>query len=236
MSNRTCNLCLGTSFGDVGKRQSVRCQNCGSFERTRLLWLEIERLPLPQNPAILHIAPEQGLARRLLELTSLDQYVAADLEPDRFQLGVPVQYIDLTDLDAWGSNEFDLIVHSHVLEHVPCNIAYTLFHLHRMLTEDGYHAMCVPFMPGFYAEDYGAAGPERELRFGQVDHVKKFGSSDLSSHLGAILDLEGWIPPSHRFTAELLDRFNIPKRETIGLTGSTVFCLPRTGYRLGKLE
>ena len=39
-----CNLCGCTEFLDMRRRKLVLCKNCHSLERTRLLWLYIEKI------------------------------------------------------------------------------------------------------------------------------------------------------------------------------------------------
>jgi predicted SAM-dependent methyltransferase len=106
-------------------------------------------------------------------------YVTADIQPERYGFS-DCQYIDLCSLESWPSNHYDLIIHSHVLEHTPCNIAYTLYHLHRMLSPSGWNICVIPFTSGYWDEKFQNIGDEEKVkRFGQFDHVRRFGRGDI---------------------------------------------------------
>lgn len=228
-----CNICGCDEFLDMHSRVAVRCANCDSLERTRLLWLYIERLGLDANSRVLHIAPEKGIYDALSKLTSEGNYVTADLEPKRYAFAKDCREIDLCELDAEPSFQYDLILHSHVLEHIPCNIAYTLFHLHRMLKPDGTHLFIAPFMSGRYEESFAVLdNAERTRRFGQWDHVRRFGRDDVSSHLGKILDIPEAFDATCDFpTAELI-KFNVPENHWRGFHIGTVLALKRNDMKL----
>lgn len=230
-----CNLCGSREFEDVGNRVKARCTRCGSFERTRLLWLYFNEKPLKSGARVLHVAPEKGLSAAIKEVVGEENYVGADLDTERFGWLPQVRKIDLTNLDSWSTAEFDVIIHSHVLEHVPCTIAYTLYHLHRMLKPDGIHLMCVPFSPGFFREDFDPNADDRLTRYGQEDHVRQFGKEDAQLHLGAVVDLNSAPDATSLFDERTLEMFGIPRREYLGFTGSTVLALPRASYSLGVL-
>lgn len=227
-----CNICGSRDFVDMGNRLRVRCQSCGSLERTRLLYLFFESLGLSGNLRILHIAPEKGLYHKIKSLPGIE-YVAADIEPARFTFADDCQYIDLTKMEEWPSDHFDLILHSHVIEHIPCSLAYPMFHLHRILKKDGVHLCIIPFMGGKYDETFAEIGDqERTRRFGQHDHVRRLGRDDLSSHLGAIVNLPDSFDATSNFTPEQLLEANIPENHWRGFHIGTVLMLKKSDYRL----
>jgi phosphoglycolate phosphatase len=77
------------------------------------------------------------------------------------------------------------------MEHIPCDITSVLWHLHRATKKTGYHIFCVPVLPGYYAEDLGdLTSEERTKRFGQFDHVRRFGDKDFDKHLGKVFHLK----------------------------------------------
>lgn len=139
---------------------------------------------------ILHLAPERGIYNRLKPLVGAG-YQTADFNPDHYKSVDPdCFFIDLCELDDQPSDNFDLIIHSHVMEHIPCNMAYTLWNLHRMLKPTGRHVCIIPFLGGYHDETFAEIGGEnRARRFGQNDHVRRFGREDLQRGLGAILTL-----------------------------------------------
>lgn len=230
-----CNLCGGTSFGDQGNRVGVRCLGCNSFERTRMMWLALSGLGLDPGRKCLHIAPDTGLVPRLRAMLDPGNYTTADLFPELYAKVDPdCRRIDLCDMQAWPDRSYDYIIHSHVLEHTPCTLAYTLYHLHRMLTDTGRHIFVVPFLGGRYDEAFGDMPlPERMRRFGQDDHVRRIGLADMDSHLGAILRLPAVYDAESQFGAKALRRANIPQPLWHGYTGSSVIILRKTDFKLG---
>jgi len=228
-----CNICGCSEFSDFNNRKSVRCQACHSFERTRLLWLYIERLGITPDWRVLHLAPERGLYNRLSAMLKPDNYIAADYKPALFEFAGNCMKIDLTSMEGWESNVFDLILHSHVMEHIPCNIAYPIFHLHRMLRPNGTHLCIIPFMPGYYDECFDKLGrEERVRRFGKSDHLRKFGTEDIPSHLGSVLNLPKTFDATDSFPEETLVECNIPESHWRGFQPGTVLSLRKGDYRL----
>lgn len=229
-----CNICGERRWGNQGSRENVRCLGCGSLERTRILKLHLDRLGLPRNGnSILHIAPERSLAK-LLHDEAGPGYEAADLHPELFPF-CEVKALNLCcDAESLPPNHYDLILHSHVVEHLPCNYTAVLFFLHRALKPGGYHIFSLPILSGFYEEDLGSLSEKEAIaRFGQCDHVRRIGRSDLAATLGMIFpgDLE-----CHRidscFDAETLKRANVPSDQWTTLNSSTVFVFGKSELRL----
>ena len=229
-----CNICGSRKFVPIKARGNVRCADCGSLERTRVMALFIDKFRLVSpTTRVLHIAPEAGLAKRLLA-TAGDRCTLADIDPGRYRSLGRVSRLDLCrDLEAIPARSYDLIVHSHVLEHVPCNHAYVLFHLHRILSDEGRVVCSIPFMRGHFdfATSPDIDAGERRRRFGQHNHYCRFGTADLEMSLGKLYKL-----PDYDLTREFdqadLDRYNIPKAARRGLTPHTVLCLRRDDYML----
>ena len=229
----SCNLCGCSEWGDMGVRQGVLCRDCNSVERTRLLWLYLQQLGVDRTTRILHLAPEKGIYQQLSAITSEKNYVTADFDPNRYRFATNCRPIDLCNLDGEPSRQFDLILHSHVLEHIPCSIAYVLFHLHRMLTDDGTHLFIAPFMPGRYDECFAELSDEERIaRFGQFDHVRRFGRDDIGSHIGQLLRLPDQFDATVDFPPETLRRYNIPEGQWTGFHPGTVLRLRRHDMHL----
>jgi hypothetical protein len=233
MNDSECNICGNKHFADVKSRANARCTNCGSVERTRLLWLFLQDIDITDSTSILHLAPERGLYDNLKARTKPGNYVCADYAPKRYSFAEGIIAIDLTNLEDQPSNRYDIIIHSHVMEHVPCNIAYTMFHLCRMLKPHGQQICVIPFAPGRYDECFQAI-PEKERirRFGQHDHVRRFGIDDLDRHLGAIVTLPGEFDAVERFGEEKLRCANIPEQAWRGFSIHTVLHLKKTDFKL----
>lgn len=228
-----CNICGGTQFIDQGSRQNVRCTDCGSLERTRMLWLTLERMEITHNTRILHIAPDKGIYNKLAEVVAPENYHTADLFPELFESFAPQTHkIDLCALEDWPDQDYDLIVHAHVMEHIPCNLAYPFYHLHRMLKPEGKHAFIVPFFNGKYEECFqDISETERVRRLGQKDHVRRFGKADIPAHLGAIVNMPEPPDAKAEFGEDLLLENNIPERNWYGFTGTSVIVLGRNDMK-----
>jgi hypothetical protein len=231
--DRECNVCGGTTFADMGARKNVRCASCGSLERTRAMQLVLSADGLVQpGRRVMHLAPDLGLARNIKRIVG-DGYEAYDLSPEKFP-GLQVKRINLiADVEALPTHHYDLVIHSHVMEHVACNVTAVLFHLHRSLTPEGAHVFCIPLMGGHYDTYFGELPSEiRIQRFGQHDHVRSFGVKDLAITLGMIFSLPPCYDLEERFHTELLDRYNIPPIARKGFTGSTVFVMRKRDLKL----
>jgi len=170
---RVCNVCgYEGYFGPAGGglRMDVKCPRCNSAERHRLfkLWLDANADRIAGSE-VLHFAPERGLAGLLKPASK--RYVTGDLAPGRGDLVLNIEAIDLPDAS------FDVVVCSHVLEHVDDQKA--LAELHRVLRRGGLALVMAPVIEG-WAHTYENAAMrsprERTLHFGQHDHVRWYGA------------------------------------------------------------
>lgn len=229
-----CNVCGGREFIDMRRRPKVRCANCNSLERTRAMIMLLEKQGVPRRgDRILHLAPEPGVTRWLVERSGEDGYDARDLEPERFE-HCRVERLDLcAEAAELPSDHYHLILHSHVMEHVPCNWTAVLFHLHRALHPDGVHAFCIPFLPGAYDERWGGvSGRERVARFGQNDHVRRFGADDVQVTLGMVYPIQQEYDLEAVFEPEELERNNVPSYSRKGFTPDTVLTMRKSDLKL----
>lgn len=207
-----CNLCGCREFGPMRSRPTARCLKCNSIERSRMMWLYLDQIELPSRARILHFAPELPIYEALKRKHPDAEYVAADIDPDQYSFCESIRHLDMCDMDHLESDHYDLIVHSHVLEHVPCNIAYPLYNIHRILKNEGHHVCIIPFMNGRYEESFQELPPEERMRrFGQSDHVRRFGTQDLSKHLGSLLKIPERYDADVRFGENTLHGANIPR-------------------------
>ena len=82
--------------------------------------------------------------------------------------------MDLTDTRA-DDDSFDMILCSHVLEHIPDD-RKAMAELHRILRTGGHLFIQVPIGDKPTYEDFSITSPqERERAFGQKDHVRIYG-------------------------------------------------------------
>ncbi len=147
------------------------CWNCGSLERTRSLWLALDRHPELTRPGVrvLHVAPERILGERFRRVPDV-KYVGGDLEA---QFGP--ERIDVTRLQFEDAS-FDVVMCNHVLEHVPED-RRAMREIARVLKPGGQAILLVPDVSADVTdEDPAVVDPdERRRRFGQYDHVRRYG-------------------------------------------------------------
>jgi methyltransferase family protein len=143
------------------------CPRCRSHRRHRAIALLFARGELPGR-RLLHFAPEPLLDpvfQRMpdVERVTADLHAPADLR------------LDITDMDLPDSS-FDLVLCSHVLEHVPDD-RVAMRELHRVLADGGVALVLVPYRPGVTTyEDPSITVPvDRMVAFGQQDHVRIYG-------------------------------------------------------------
>jgi SAM-dependent methyltransferase len=167
--------CCGGRFGRFmprGGRAGVACPRCGALERHRLLWVWLrDNVALGDDVRdVLHVAPEPGL-RRALRAVSGVRWVGGDLAPE----DPGVEALDLTGL-PFGDGSFDLVLCSHVLEHVADDGA-ALREIRRVLRPRGRAVLQQPVDESLERtrEDPSASPGERLRRFGQEDHVRLYG-------------------------------------------------------------
>jgi ubiquinone/menaquinone biosynthesis C-methylase UbiE len=105
------------------------------------------------------------------------EYISADIVP-----GKAMVVADITNT-SFADNEFDIIFCSHVLEHVPDD-RKAMHELYRILNPAGFGILQVPIktqrggipMTETY-EDFSITDPgQREIAFGQHDHVRIYGT------------------------------------------------------------
>jgi len=161
-------------------RENDRCPVCHGCDRTRLMKLFLERKTnVGRAPVrLLHVAPEFGLYLWLHNQSNID-YVATDMDGSRFRHIEGMRSADITHL-PFDSNDFDIIVCSHVLEHVPDDVS-AFQELFRVLRPGGVAALLTPFaLDGWGTDEEPTINDqaEQERRFGQWDHVRIYDCED----------------------------------------------------------
>jgi SAM-dependent methyltransferase len=150
-------------------RLNAACPSCGALERHRLLAHYLKQFPkVTRDKSILHFAPEESL-RRLVAQQAPGAYVTADLAPDRGDIQLSIENITLAE-------RFDVIIVSHVLEHVNDRVA--LQELYKALKPGGLAVIMVPIVEGWastYENNDVTTNAGRLRHFGQEDHVRIYG-------------------------------------------------------------
>ncbi|NGZ09617.1 MAG: SAM-dependent methyltransferase [Nitrospira sp. LK70] len=162
----------------LGHREASLCPGCASKERDRAIALYLTARKCwfrSAHRAILHIAPEEGLGHFLRMLPNVS-YLSGDLYPN----DAPTQAmrrIDVTQM-PFESGSFDLLICSHVLEHV-ADDRKAMREACRILKEGGVAFLQVPYSPVLKEtrEDPAVMDGASRLRlFGQEDHLRLYGT------------------------------------------------------------
>jgi SAM-dependent methyltransferase len=162
------------------KVRDAVCPVCLSHPRHRLAWIFLTTRTnlldgLPRK--VLHFAPETAFAEVLRKARGIED-VSADLDSPHAMVK-----LDITRIDRDNAS-FDIILCSHVLEHVPED-RQAMHELFRVLKPGGWAMIQVPISNKPTFEDQSITDPaERERLFWKTDHVRLYGL-DISDRLSA---------------------------------------------------
>lgn len=147
----------------------AKCPSCNATPRHRLLKLVLDKeVLIPAGADVLHFAAEQFMGP-VIRATKPRSYVTADLRSG-FDRQLNIEQLDLPD----GS--FDVVICSHVLEHVDDRAA--LAEMHRVLRSGGKAILMVPIVEGWdqtYEDRAIADYAARKLHFGGGTHIRFYG-------------------------------------------------------------
>lgn len=169
-SVRRCPICgYRGYFDNFGRppRLDACCPGCGSLERHRLFWLWFNERGKILSQPILHFAAEPVFENQFRNL--FDGYITADLYKNADK-NLNIESIDMKDATI------KTVICNHVLEHV--NDEKALSEIFRVLTNDGILICSVPIVEGWdktYENEDIKNESDRELHFGQYDHVRYYG-------------------------------------------------------------
>ncbi|WP_165491132.1 class I SAM-dependent methyltransferase [Lichenihabitans psoromatis] len=214
------------------KRPKVRCVQCGSLERTRVAALHIAEFAPANGSNILHFAPERGLSA-LLQTIGGASYRAVDIDPSRYP-GLGVEPFDLCrDVFALSPGTHDLIVHNHVLEHIECNYSAVLIRLAKALKPGGRMMFSMPILPGSFTDELmNGTIADKQAKFGDMIHVRRFGVDFLQQTIGMIFTITDRYDLPARFGEAALIEANIPEHHWHGYTGASIFNVSQADLRV----
>ncbi len=185
-NNVTCNICGHSyaSFLPYLDRANALCPNCGSLERTRLIYHFVQELDLiKDNTRLLHIAPEQCLFD-IFKKQLGEHYIPADKFEEVYDYPEGTREMDITDIPL-EDESVDGIICIHVLEHIQDD-RKAISELYRVLKKGGFAILQVPYDKDRSTtyEDASVTSPEaRRQHFGQFDHVRIYGRDFLDRFL-----------------------------------------------------
>lgn len=194
------------------------CPICFSNGRARLLFEYIKRetgvLDSQSRARVLHVAPEYGIYSQLGAIATID-YVGVDLDVEKYAGTTPIVRCDITSI-GYGDASFDLIICSHVLEHVPDD-RLAMRELFRVLKPGGIAILQVPVSASLEQtiEDPTLTDPrERERRFGQNDHIRIYGA-DYPTRLGSAGFRMDIFDPASHWGADTVKELRLNPRERV---------------------
>lgn len=192
-------------------RSNVMCPGCSSRERQRLLALYLENRTnfFQQQLRVLHFAPEYIFQKRFSVLPNLD-YISADLQSKYAQIKMDITNIPCKD------SFFDVILCSHVLEHVHKD-KQAMRELFRVLKPGGWAILQVPIDSSLRVtfEDPEIVTPEdRKQYFGQSDHVRLYGRDykDRLEEAGFSVKVDGYV---RKLDTAMIEKCRLNKDEDI---------------------
>lgn len=159
-------------YGYGKQRDNVLSPSTLSLERHRLLWLYLKNETdfFTAKYKVLHFAPEQAFYKRFKSMKNLD-YVTTDLNSPLADVKA-----DICNL-PFKSNEFDVILCNHVLEHIPDDTK-AMQELFRVLKPGGFGVFQIPQdlnREKTFEDNSITDKKERAKIFGQYDHVRVYG-------------------------------------------------------------
>jgi SAM-dependent methyltransferase len=219
--NVFCPVCQQSfsNFAYYGPRPKAKCPNCGAVERHRLMWKYMnEKTNFKEwnmDTHVLHIAPEAVFHKVFSALPI--HYVPVDLFPEDyyFKEGVKVQKADITAI-PFEDNSFDVIICSHVLEHIPDD-ALAMREMYRVMKHGGWGIFQVPIDYSLQEtyEDFTITSMEgRKKAFGQEYHVRWYGNDykDRLAKAGFKVNVDRYI---ETFSDEDMEKYGFEANELI---------------------
>jgi SAM-dependent methyltransferase len=188
------------------------CPNCDSRERHRLIYLFLkEKLPKNKTLNLLHFSPERSIRKFLKSYKNITT-VSADIAPEIFLADRKEDIREMTFKD----NSFDVILCSHVLEHVKEDLM-AMKELRRVLKRTGFAILQVPIDSPHKTKTFEdpRIQPKDYLKFyGQPDHVRRYGLDygDRLKKAGFKLTVIDFVS---KLPAEDAARFGLDKNEKI---------------------
>jgi len=181
-SSVECPICKRTFlfFLRFGGRPNEWCPGCRSLGRHRLMYLylrdQTDLLRGVKSVRILHVGPEFCLQPLLNSIPSAT-YVSTDLMMSIVDLlGIPPNVCMSVTQACFPSNTFDLVICSHVLEHVRAD-RQAIAELSRVTRPGGLALLPVPVAwDREITEERQELSPfERAELYGETDHLRKYG-------------------------------------------------------------
>jgi predicted SAM-dependent methyltransferase/RNase P subunit RPR2 len=159
-------------------QRNAECPKCGALARHRILKLVLSELISDGRPAftsVLHVSPEEGIQKWLCDHSQ--RYASIDLASGFYRDSYQNQLSLISDLRdlPFRDREFDLVVASHVLEHVKED-ERVVREVHRVLAWEGIALLPVPIVAGTQTLEYDAPHPREHyhVRAPGLDYFDRY--------------------------------------------------------------
>jgi len=162
----------------AGENLNGACPSCRSNDRERHVFLHLQKhckTLFTEESRLLHIAPEKNLWEHFKKFKNIE-YTSAG-----FDMQLASVKMDITKISQ-KNDYYDVIICNHVLEHI-IDDKLAMSELFRVLKKGGFALLQVPisFNNEDTIEDSLVIDPDqREIFFGQSDHVRIYGRDYLT--------------------------------------------------------
>jgi SAM-dependent methyltransferase len=159
------------------------CPRCDAYDRGRLTMLYLEQVfrtfDRDRIYRLVEFAPDDALHKKLKRYPFI-AYRSADLTRKDVD-----EFVDLTAMDGYADDSVDILLCSHVLEHIPDD-RKAMREICRVLKPDGFAIILVPLVIGVDETHEDPSMNTDALRwkyFGMADHVRQYGKRDFIDRL-----------------------------------------------------
>jgi SAM-dependent methyltransferase len=163
--------------------EAFTCPRCDAFDRDRLTAIYLDEIfaTFDANRAyrLIEFAPGDALHKKIKRYPFII-YRSADLSRKTVD-----ENVDLTHMIRYGDESIDIVLCSHVLEHIPEDHK-AMSEIRRVLRSDGFAVLLVPIVVGLDETHEDPSIESEALRwkyFGMGDHVRQYGKRDFLARL-----------------------------------------------------
>lgn len=179
---KTTKYGYGGSTPEFMNKDEYFCPCCGASDRDRMMIAYMKKNGLNkarEGFKVLQIAPSESIEFWIKSRCPHVDYNSTDLYMDNVTFKSDVQ-----DMYMVKDKTYDLIICSHVLEHVKDD-RKALWEFKRILKDDGQVIFLVPvdLAAETIDEEWGCSEEENWRRFGQGDHCRKYNKAGLLERL-----------------------------------------------------
>jgi len=161
------------------------CPSCDALDRDRLTAIYLDQvfhaLDHRRTYRLIEFAPGDALHKKLRRYPFI-AYRSADLSRKTVD-----ERVDLTAMDSYADRSVDILLCSHVLEHIPDD-RKAMCEIRRVLKPEGFAVILLPLIIGLDETHEDPSIDTEALRwkyFGAGDHVRQYGKRDFIDRLEA---------------------------------------------------